>query len=162
MSTELSTTSILSLFDTNKDQRQSFCIDLISRIENGEIDPLKAHYQVKSMEDIIKQLNDNTVYKRSLLSAAETYGQKSFEFGKAKFEIKEVGVKYDFSQCSDPVLAELEAKASEVSEKLKARQSFLKTVPLSGVTVVIEETGETATVYPPAKSSTTSVSVTLK
>lgn len=162
MTTELSTTSILSLFETTKSERQSFCIDLISRLENGEADPLKIHLQIKSAEDLIKQLNDNRVYKSYLLDAAEKMGGKSFEFGNAKFEIKEVGTKYDYSQCADTVLSELETKAAEVNEQLKARQKFLQTVPISGMTLVIEETGETITVYPPAKSSTTSVAVTLK
>lgn len=159
---ELSTTSILSLFETSKAERQTFCLDIISRLEDGQADPLKIHLQIKSAEDMIKQLNENTVYKSFLLDAAQKYGSKSFDFGNAKFEIKEVGAKYDFSKCGDPVLAALEAKAAEIGEKLKARQAFLKTVPLAGLSIIIEETGEGVTVYPPSKSSTTAVAVTLK
>lgn len=162
MTTELTTTSILSLFETTKEERQSFCIDLVSRLENGEVDPLKLHLQVKSAEDLIKKLNENTIYKSILLDAAQKYGAKSFDYGTAKFEIKEVGTKYDYSQTGDTLLIELEAKFAELSDQLKARQKFLQTVPASGMTIVIEETGETITVYPPAKSSTTSVAVTLK
>lgn len=158
---QLTTTGIVSLFETTKEQRQSFCIDLVSRLEGGEVDPLKVHLQVKSMEDIIKQLNDNTVYKSMLLDAAEKHGKK-FTFQNAEFSIKEVGVKYDYSQCNDPVLAELEQESARIGEALKARQNFLQTAPQSGLTIVIEATGEAATVYPPSKSSTTSVAVSLK
>lgn len=158
---QLTTTGIVSLFETTKEQRQSFCIDLVSRLEAGEVDPLKVHLQVKSMEDIIKQLNDNTVYKSMLLDAAEKHGKK-FTFQNAEFSVKEVGVKYDYSQCNDPVLQELEQEAAKIGEALKARQKFLQTAPQSGLTIVIEATGEAATVYPPSKSSTTSVAVSLK
>lgn len=158
---QLTTTGIVSLFETTKDQRQSFCIDLVKRLENGEVDPIKLHLQVKSMEDIVKQLNDNAIYKSMLLDAAEKHGKK-FTFQNAEFNVREVGVKYDYSQCNDPVLAELEQQAATIGEALKARQKFLQTAPQSGLTIVIESTGEAATVYPPSKSSTTSVAVTLK
>lgn len=158
---ELSTTSILGLFDTTKAQRQSFCSDIVSNIENGTADPLQIHLQVKSAEDLIKQLNENRYYKEYLLDAAQKHG-KSFEFGNAKFEVKEVGVKYDFSDCSDPILTDLQAKLDELTKQVKDRQTLLKTVPSAGMTIFVEETGEVYTVYPPLKTSTTSVAVTLK
>jgi len=96
------------------------------------------------------------------LESAENVGQKSFQFHNAKFEIKETGVKYDFSKCEDEVLTRLYSQQSELDAKVKSRESMLKTVPAKGMIITDEETGETFTVYPPAKSSTTSVAVTLK
>lgn len=161
MTNELSTTSILSLFQTTKDQRASFAADLINRIDNGDVDPLTVHLQIKCVEDIVKQVTSNTNYRNSLITAAETHGQKSFLLHNAKFEIKETGVKYDFSQCNDPEYAELSAQLEDLNAKLKARQDFLKTVPSKGLDVIVEG-GEVVTVYPPSKSSTTNVAVTLK
>ena len=162
MSNELTTTSILSLFQTTKEQRESFAIDLIERIESGSVNPLEIHLQVKCMDDVVKLINSNTVYKKSILSSAENMGEKSFQFHNAKFEIKETGVKYDFSRCEDPLLSRLYTQQSELDGKVKDRESMLKTVPQKGMIVTDEETGETFTVYPPSKSSTTNVSVTLK
>jgi len=162
MTTELSTTSILSLFETNKEQRQSFALGVVNALEEGNTDPLKVHLQVKCMEDIIKLLNSNTVYKKHILEAAEKYGQKTFEYQNSKVEIKEVGVKYDFSNCEDAVLQRLYAAQAELDAKVKARETMLKSVPVKGMIVTDEETGETFTVYPPSKSSTTSISITLK
>lgn len=162
MSNELTTTSILSLFQTTKEQRESFAIDLIERIESGSVNPLEIHLQVKCMEDVVNLINSNTVYKKSILSSAENMGEKSFQFHNAKFEIKETGVKYDFSRCEDPLLSRLYTQQSELDGKVKDRESMLKTVPQKGMIVTDEETGETFTVYPPAKSSTTNVVVTLK
>jgi hypothetical protein len=56
----------------------------------------------------------------------------------------------------------LEADAARINEKLKERQKFLQSMPSDGLGVFIEETGEVFTLYPPSKSSTTSVAVTLK
>lgn len=160
MSTELTTTSILSLFDTNKEQRETFVAQVIAQLETGNVDALKIHYQVKCMEKIIEAINSDKQYKSYVLDAAEKYGQKEFEFGFSKIKIGEVGSKYDYSQCNDPEVAELEKQVKEFSDKLKARQKFLQTVPAEGIDVRVGD--EMVTVYPPSKSSTTSVIVTLK
>ena len=158
---DLTTTSILALFETNKEQRQSFALDLVSKIENGEVDPLKIHLQVKAMEDIIKLLNDNTIYKKAILEEAEKRGKK-FSFMNAEITIKEVGVKYDFSKCNDSEwkIYDIDKRISE--ERLKERETFLKTIPAQGIEIMDGPTGELLTVYPPSKSSTTSIAVTLK
>jgi hypothetical protein len=159
---DLTTTSILSLFETTKEQRQSFVLRVIDSLEEGNTDPLKVHLQVKCMEDIIKGLNTNTIYKKHILDSAEKYGQKTFEFQNSKMEIKEVGVKYDFSKCEDVGLNAMYSVLEKLEEDIKKRETLLKSVPQKGMTITDEETGETYTVYPPAKSSTTSIAVTLK
>ena len=78
-----------------------------------------------------------------------------------KFEAAETGTSYDFSQCGDPVLIALEAQHEQISEALKSRKEFLKTVPIEGITTVDKESGEASTVYPPSKSSNSSYKVTL-
>lgn len=162
MTEQLTTTSILSLFQTDKSQRESFASDIVQRIDNGDVDPLLVHLQVKCMEDVIKAITGNNNYKNAVLEASQQQGQKSFQFHNSKFEIKEVGVKYDFSKCEDVVLAKLHKQMEELSAEVKARETMLKTVSEKGMIVTDSETGETFTVYPPAKSSTTSVAVTLK
>lgn len=162
MTQELTTTSILALFQTDKAQRESFVMDLVSRLESGAVDPLTIHLQAKSMEDVVKLLNANTRYKTAVLEAAQAYGQKSFQFHNAKVEIKETGVKYDYSKCEDPVLNDLLARQAELDDQLKNRQELLKTVSEKGLVITDPETGETYTVYPPAKSSSTNVAITLK
>src|SRR5688572_13028219 len=92
MTQELTTTSILSLFETTKEQRQSFALGVVQALETGDTDPLKVHLQVKCMEDIIKLLNGNTNYKAAVLDAANKNGQKTFKFQNSKEEIKEVVV----------------------------------------------------------------------
>ena len=80
----------------------------------------------------------------------------------SKVEIKEVGTKYDFSKCGDPVYEQLEQMAESAKSSLKERSDFLKAIPKSGIPFLDENSGEMITVYPPSKSSTTSIAITLK
>lgn len=171
---ELSTTSILSLFETTKDQRQDFISRVVQSVESGEVDPLKIHLQIKCMEKIIEGITSTDEkknkdaaplakrYKAALVEAAEKFGAKEFEFMNAKIKIGETGTKYDYSQCGDAELAQWTAEAALLAEKIKARQELLQKTSSKGMTLVNEETGETFTVYPPSKSSSTNVIVTLK
>lgn len=159
---EMTATSVLSLFETTKEQRMTFVMSVIDQIQAGNVDPLKVHLHVKMMEETIKQLNANSIYKTSILEAAEKYGEKSFSFGNAKVEIKEVGVKYDFSKTEDVTLLSMYKQQEELEAKIKARETMLKAVDGKGMIVTDQDSGETFTVYPPAKSSTTSIAVTLK
>lgn len=157
---QLTTTSILRLFDTTKEQRASFAANVISEIENGNVNPLDIHLQFKAIEQISETVLKDVRYRSAVLTEAEKYGKKS-TYRNAELAIREVGVKYDYSQCNDPDLYELQAKLDELSEKVKARQKFLQTVAQEGLNVITSD-GEAVTVYPPSKSSTTSVAVTLK
>jgi formiminotetrahydrofolate cyclodeaminase len=163
----------LALFQTTKDERRAFVESLINALNEGELKPLDIHLQIKSMEDIISQLTDRNEktnknfttairYNQLLLEAAEQYHQKSFEYQNAKIELKEVGTKYDYSQCNDAEYSELVAQQKEITEKVKAKERFLQTVPVKGIVITNDETGETYTVYPPSKKSTTSVAISLK
>lgn len=170
---ELTTTSILALFQTNKDQRASFVNDIVSKIESGEVDPLKIHLQLKCMEDIITQLTSSDPkknknidaakkYKDALLDAAQNQGGKSFQFHNAKFEIKEKGVKYHFENTNDFFLQAAEEAIEPLNKSIKARQDFLKTIPTEGIELLNESTGEMVRVYPPYKTSSTSLQLSLK
>lgn len=159
---EMKATSVLSLFETTKEQRLSFVLSVVDQLQSGNADPLKVHLHVKMMEETVKLLNANTLYKSAVLEAAEKYGEKSFQVNNAKVEIKEVGVKYDFSKCEDILLNKLYVDQERVDAEIKKRETMLKSVDGKGMIVVDQESGETFTVYPPAKSSTTSVAITLK
>jgi hypothetical protein len=153
------TLSNLSLFETTKEQRQQFCLNVIDVLNEGQVDPLKIHLQVKCLEDLIKQLTSNSVYKDYLINEASKYG-KTFEHLNAKFEIKEMGVKYDFQACGCPIMNDLLSQQEELTKAIKEREKFLKAIPPQGLETLIED--EVVTLYPPQKTSTTSISVNLK
>ncbi len=152
---------IVGLFELNKTSREEFVSLLIDSIDSGNADALKMQCFIKNMEAIAKGLNENTIYKKSLIDSASQRG-KSFEYFNAKFEVKEVGVKYDYSQCNDIVYKEMIEELEAITTKVKEREKFLKTIPSGGLLITDPVSGETFTAYPPSKSSTTSVAVTLK
>ena len=155
---KLATTTDLSLFETTKAERQDFAQYVVNGLKDGLSDPLKVHLQVKCMEDLIKQITSHPEYKDLTLDEAAKYG-KSFEMHNAKFEVKEMGVKYDYSACGDPVYNELSQKMAELEKEIKDRQAFLKAVK-PGTEILVED--EVVVLYPPVKTSTTSITVNLK
>ena len=155
---KLATTTDLSLFETTKSERQDFAQSVVNNLKEGLSDPLKVHLQVKCMEDLIKQITSHPDYKDLTLDEAAKYG-KSFEMHNAKFEVKEMGVKYDYSNCGDPIYNRLAEELAELEKKVKDRQAFLKAVQ-PGTELLIED--EVIVLYPPIKTSTTSITVNLK
>lgn len=151
-------TTNLELFETTKEQRLQFVDALVGNLIVGNANPLKVHLQVKCLEDLIKQITSNPNYRELLLEESMKFG-KSFEFQNAKFEIKEAGVKYDYSKTNDPIILKLLQEQEELEAKIKERQTFLKAIKNS-LEVLIED--EVVTLYPPSKSSTTSITVNFK
>ena len=157
----ISATSIVALFQTSKEQRKEFVQQVVGSVINGNKKALDIHLQLKAMEDIIEQIKADLSYKETLLNEAEQNG-KSFEYQNAKIEIREVGTKYDFTKCNDPIYSRLKEASVKASEELKEREKFLKSIPQKNITNIDTETGEATEIYPPSKSSTTSVVVTMK
>jgi hypothetical protein len=158
---QLQTAENMAAFAVSKANREELAIQIVEAMDAGDFNPLDIHYQVKAMEDFIKVLTGNTRYKDYVLTEGMKHG-KSFEFNGSKMEIKETGVKYDYSNCGDQEWSALEVEINLRKEKQKEREKFLKSLPAEGVEIVSNETGDVIKVYPPSKSSTTSIAVTLK
>lgn len=129
----------------------------IQAVIEGEIDPITAHINISKMENAIKAFKANEQVRDITLRELAKYGKKQ-TFGDCTLEEVETGVKYDYSACGDSELAELYKMRLTIDESIKQREAFLKTIPIAGI--VIAETGEL--VYPPAKSSRTTIKTTFK
>jgi hypothetical protein len=128
-------------------------------IENGNA--LPAAEALSAMESFVKEVKGNKQYIDFVRDEIAKHGKAANTASGTKLELAEVGTKYDFSRCEDPKIIELENKINLLDSELADRKDFLKTVPLSGLLVTDEETGETYKVYPPAKTSTSSYKVTI-
>lgn len=148
----------LAMFQTTKDQRIAFAGVLVNEILEGRAEPLKVHLQVKCMEDLMDCITKSPAYKKAVLDAAAEYGAKQFELHNAKFQTREAGVKYDYSQCNDALLDEMLTQQESLTARIKERQKMLQAMPGAGL--ADPENGNL--LYPPSKSSTTTVAVTLK
>lgn len=169
---ELTSSSILALFETNKDQRASFVNQLVHEMEEGLVDPLKVKLQLKCIEDVIEMLTNRDPKKNKnaqaavrfndlVLDAASKYG-KEFQVHNAEFSIRETGVKYDFSLCGDIQLDRILPEYDRISGIVTSRKDFLKSIPSEGIEMIDPEDGEVYRAFPPSKTSTTSIAVKLK
>ena len=126
-------------------------------ILSGDHNPLDIEVRLKAMEELVKQLRGDPEVKAAVIAEAEKYG-KSFEYMGCKISVREGGVKYDYAGTGDSEWAILDAESKEIAEKKKDREKFLQSIPPEGT--VSPTTGEQ--IFAPAKSSQTTVAVTLK
>ena len=148
---------IRKLPETKDDIAVQFAV-IKEKVMNNEVDVLDFSAQISALESLFSMLKDDKTIKSKILSESEKYGSKSFTKGNAMFTIKEVGTKYDYSVCSDSEYDDLTIKITELTEKRKKREAFLKAI--TPETEIYGSDGIRIT--PPAKSSTTTVQITLK
>lgn len=150
-------TSTLKLMPANLEQATSFANSLINEMEQGQVSALDILAQVKCIEKSFELLKDKLM--EFALDEANNY-EKSFEYKSVKIEKAELGTKYDFSKCNDFKLAKISAEVEKYSKEKKERETTLKTLKTS-IKEVDEDTGDIVEIFPPIKTSTTGLKVTL-
>jgi hypothetical protein len=151
--------SVINYNPTTKEQAESFANKLTEEVLQGEVNPLELHVKLTAMQKAIDAVKKNIA--SYTLTEAQKYNSKTFDFNSSKIEIQELGAKYNYDNCNDAVLVRLNAELEKIKSAVEQRQAFLK-VCKPGQPVIDEETGESYEVFPPAKTSTTGVKVTLK
>ncbi len=132
---------------------------LHSLMENGNI--IEAADMIAKMELFIKEIKSNPEYIDYLRYEVAKYGQSMTTATGTKIELAEVGTKYDYVFCEDDIYNELVIKRDALDEEIKERQQFLKTLPSEGIDIINED-GVVSRIYPPSKSSTSSVKCTIQ
>jgi hypothetical protein len=161
---QMTAASTLAIICNNKAQNASLAEKLMEEMENGNVNPLQAHVYIKSIEDLLsrffdgKKHPDNVKRYRDLVATEAVKYGKSFDLYDVKFQVRETGQQYDWESTQDSKVIELMAELDAAKAKLQERQDMLKMLPASGL--ADPETGNM--IYPPSKTSTTSVVVTLK
>ena len=149
--------TVINTMPSTYDEIHNFIYKAKQELLSGDYNPLDIEIQLKAMEEVIKQLRADGDIKTAVIAEAEKHG-KSFEYRGCKLSIREGGVKYDYASTGDSTWAMLDAEAKGIAEQKKAREEFLKHLPPEGVADA--NTGEFIT--PPAKTSSTTIAVTLK
>jgi uncharacterized protein YunC (DUF1805 family) len=151
--------NIINLLKTSPRGEKMFAMaDKISvQVLDGHEDALQLLVGIKAMQkmfDAIIERIEESALNEALLEA------KRFEKFGAKIEVREVGARYNFENCQDPVLVRISEQKKQWSDLEKDRQNLLKT--LRGKTELLDtETGEIINALPPIKTSKTGVVVTL-
>ena len=151
--------NITTMYGITKSQITSSAKSSVDNIlENGNL--LESAEAIAAMEQFIKAIKAHDLYKQSVIDELAKYGKSYVNSNGTKIEPMEAAIKYDFSACGDIILKGLEEKLEILETLIKERQTFLKSVPLSGLDLVTEE-GEVIRLYPPSKSSTSTYKITL-
>lgn len=129
-----------------------------SILETGNV--IEVADTFSKVELFIKEIKSSPEYIDFLRDEISKHGKMVTTSSGTRLELAEVGTKYDYSMCGDPILKELMDKLAEIETAVKERQTMLKTIPASGMEILSND-GELCKVYPPSKSSTSSVKATI-
>jgi hypothetical protein len=150
---------LLTMMASTSTQIDIFSDGVIESVQGGEINPLTVLIQLKAMEKaserILKEIRPN------LLTEAAKHPGNEFEYMGNKITKAEHGIKYDYLSCGDPVYNELLFQLGKLTDKMKSRESFLRSINGSE-TVIDEKFGEVCKVTPPIKKSTPGLNVSIK
>jgi hypothetical protein len=127
-------------------------------MENGRI--IEAADMIAKMEFFMKELKNNPEYVDYLRYEVAKYGGAHTTPSGTRIELAEVGTKYDYVFCEDDILNDLVISRLALEEQIKERQEFLKNLPSEGIEI-ISRYGEVKRIYPPSKSSTSSIKCTI-
>jgi hypothetical protein len=127
-------------------------------MENGRI--IEAADMIAKMEFFIKELKSNPEYIDFLRYEIAKYGSVHTTPSGTRIELAEVGTKYEYVFCEDDILNDMTIQREALDERIKERQEFLKRLPVEGIDVITSD-GEVKRIYPPSKSSTSSVKCTI-
>ncbi len=155
---EESAISLLRKMPETKEEIKNYVRIVKDSVLNGEVEPLQFAANVSALEQLFKALKADILIKDVILEEAEKYGSKSFDKGNAKYQIKEVGVKYDFSGCNDSELDQITSDLKELTNEKKKRETLLKAIDPDKEFY----DGDGVQLFAPIKSSTTQVAIILK
>ena len=145
--------------NVSKETIKEHSINLLADLDNGYITPLQLAAQLKYFEDIIANVKEEV--RQRVVAEQSKYGKERMTFKGATFDIKEAGIKYDYSHCECTIWNDINQQIEVLTEQRKEREAFLKTLK-DRFTYVDESTGEIITLYPAQRKSTTTYAITWK
>lgn len=137
---------------------ESFAYKFVEEISDGREDALNVFVAAKKWQRTIEAIL--TQIESHVLDEALKYGSKRFSYKGVNLEMRELGSRWFYDTCNDPILNRFVSEKAELSEKEKQRQAFLKALT-SATHILDEETGELVRVIPPRKESKTGVVATI-
>ena len=154
----MSNIKLLDSCPVNKTGQTELANKLILPVLNGDINPIEAVAKAKSIIEALSTFINDDRIKDCTMSEIEKNG-KEISWNGAKFTIKEVGVKYDYTDCADPIYDDLVQQKQLLDKKIKVREGFLKSIS-ERTTIVDDETGEVSTIIPPIRMASQGYSIT--
>jgi hypothetical protein len=150
--------STLSQLPETKQQIETFAYSLEQGLNNGQIIASDLLRFQKAMEKVFEKIKPTLI--ENSLNEISQYEKNSVIKG-SEFSIVEAGVKYDYSECNDLEYNMLNTQLEALKSTLKERETFLKAIK-APMQMIDENSGECFTIYPPKKTSSTTLKVTFK
>lgn len=125
-----------------KEQINDQVTSVIEAVKNGDVNPLEVQMKVKILENAVKEIKDGI--NEEVLSEAEKYGSKTFDFKGGKFTVSERKT-YDYTGINE--WNEINEQINNLKAKQKTIETKYKTANVDNVIVDIT-TGETITSVP--------------
>lgn len=133
---------------------------IIETVLNGSINPLDLPVKKKCIEMALDAAMKNEKVQEVLFEEIRKHGKHADHFG-AKLEVMEAGTKYHYEVCEDIEWEKLDSQEKAIKERKKEREKFLQAVK-SEFVYTEDSTGETWKIFPPTKTSTTTIKTTMK
>lgn len=141
----------------SKKEREVFVQMCVDEITSGSRNPLEFEIMLKNLEETISAIRKRPEVKEVVLQEAEKYPEKTIGFMGTKIT-KASKTTFYFNECGDSVYNELSAQLAEMKEKVKQRETFLKTIK-PGMEIPDVNTGEI--IRPPQTATTSYLTITL-
>lgn len=145
-----------NLLHLDKNGMNSIISEVLERFNDGWIDDMDLFIYAKKGEFFFKTILDNIKDKINTSVVEKDYSKHNVSIVE-----KMNGVKYDFSECGDPIYNEFSEKLNSLKIEMKAREEFLKALK-KPTQIIIEETSEVLEVKPPIKSGSMGLAATIK
>jgi hypothetical protein len=150
--------STLSQLPETKQQIETFAYSLEQGLNNGQIIASDLLRFQKAMEKVFEKIKPTLI--ENALNEISKFEKNAVIKG-SEFSIVEAGVKYDYSDCNDLEYNMLNTQLEALKSTLKERETFLKAIK-APKQMIDENSGEVYSVYPPKKTSSTTLKVTFK
>ncbi len=125
--------STINSLPSSKKQVASFVYELKTAILKSK-NPLEEFVKLKYAEKTFEEILKDAEIEKAVLEEFHLYeAEKIVEVLGAKLNISETGTKYDYGDCGDVVWNDLDKQIKELTEKKKARETFLKVLPNGGM-----------------------------
>ena len=145
---------IKSLTDATKSELNDLASILLELSEGRELDLYIFGKKIEYLSKVIQEVT----HEYSLSEAEKMKGESIYN---SKVEVKDVGVKYDYSKCNYAPYDTLLSNKKELETEIKGVEALLKSIN-KPTTIVDEETGDVMNVSPPLRTSKTSIVLTIK
>jgi mannose/fructose/N-acetylgalactosamine-specific phosphotransferase system component IIB len=142
---------------SSKAEREVFVQMCVDEITSGTRNPLEFEIMLKNLEETISAIRKRPEVKEIVLEEAEKYPEKTISFKGVKIT-KASKTTFYFNECGDSVYNELATQLSNLKEKVKERETFLKTIK-PGMEIPDVNTGEI--IRPPQTATTSYLTISL-